>query len=305
MFLTLNKLFAIYLAGCLLWQTVVGGALASGQNLVPSSPDAEPFYAQLPGPAVGIDVVDQVGRYLPLDLRFQDDRGQTVQLGDYFKKEDSKPVVLTLNYSDCPGLCIAQLQQLVGTLRAMDAKGLGDDYQVITVSIDPRESSDRASQTKKKYVGMLADAKAESAWHFLVGQQREIKSLAESVGYYYNYDRNSDRFNHPGVTYFISADGRICRYFLDLGIEPKQFQLAVAEAAEGKLTRGLADRFIQFCYYYDPETNRYSASARNLLTLGFGAFAVLMMGFLAPFWFGSKKKAGDASCVTAEETQED
>ncbi len=290
MFRNLTNPRFLSLAACMLVQLTVGGAHAFGQAFSEASSPDEPFYQQIPGPALGIDVVDQVGKDIPLDLQFKDETSQSVRLGDYFNKEHGKPTVLTLNYSDCPGLCIAQLQQLVGTLKAMDAKGLGDDFQIITVSIDPREQSEKAAATKKKYVEMLGDDRANSSWHFLVGDQPEIASLAKSVGYYYNYDRSTDRFNHPAVTYFISAEGRICRYFLDLGIEPKQFQLAVAEAGEGKLTRGLSGMLVQFCYYYDPSTNRYSASARSLMALGFGVFAVMSMGMLAPFWFGSKKK---------------
>jgi protein SCO1 len=254
----------------------------------------------LPANATGIDVVDQVGDFIPMDLQFRDDSGKVVRLEKYFQR--GKPIVMTLNYSDCPGLCIAQLENLVETLRATDAKGLGEDYEIVTISIDPREDSQKASRTKAKYTGLLRGTGVNSSWHFLVGKQPEITRLAESLGYYYTYDKVNDRFNHPAVTFFLSSEGRICRYFVDLGIEPSQFKLAVTEAAEGKLTRSLAEVFVQFCYYYDPEANRYSADARRIMALAGAAFVLLVLGGVAPFWFSSKTNREAAAKRPSEES---
>lgn len=244
----------------------------------------------LPASLADVRVEDRVGEFIPQELAFKDDSGKSVTLGHYFKA--GKTVVLSLNYSDCPGLCIAQLENLVETLRQMDAQGLGEDFEIVTVSIDPREEVDKAKRTKAKYLGLLRDVRAEDHWHFLVGNQPEITALAKAVGFYYTYDQVNNRFNHPAVLYFLSSQGRVCRYLADLGVEPDQMKLAVAEAGEGKLTRSLAETFIQFCYYYDPEANRYSASAKRIMALAGGAFVILMVGCLAPFWFGSKSSAG-------------
>lgn len=241
----------------------------------------------LPSNAVGIDVEDKVGEFIPLDLIFEDERGNRIGLGKFFK--NGKPIVLTLNYSDCPGLCIAQLDNLVDTLKAGSAKGLGERFEIVTVSIDPTESNEKASRTKEKYVGLLTDTKASTAWHFLTGKQSEIASLANAVGFRYTYDRLNKRYNHPAATYFISEDGRVCRYLLSLGVEPQQFDLAVAEAGEGKLTSSVADAIIQFCYMYDPDANRYSASAKRLLAFAAAAFCLMLVGCTAPFWFSKRK----------------
>jgi protein SCO1 len=241
---------------------------------------------ELPANARGIDVEDRVGDFIPLELMFQDERGIKVPLRKYFEQ---RPVILTLNYSDCPGLCIAQLDQLVETLRKMKADGLGRDYTIVTVSIDPNETSSQAARTKAKYVGMLRNTEADEHWHFLTGGQREISRLADSVGFRYTYDKANNRYNHPAVTYFIAPNGRLCRYLLSLGVEPEQLKLAVAEANAGKLTFSLADAFIQFCYLYDPEANRYTASAKRLMAFGGAAFALLLTGCTAPFWFSGRR----------------
>lgn len=241
---------------------------------------------ELPLAAQSIDVEDRVGEFVPLDLIFKDERGNAVGLGRYFKQ--GKPIVMTLNYSDCPGLCVAQLDMLVETLREINGGGIGDDFEILTVSIDPSETPEKAGRTKAKYTGLLRDTQAEKGWHFLTGKQSEIAKLADSVGFRYSYDRANQRYNHAAVTYFLSDDGRICRYFLSLGSEPSQFKLAVAEAAEGKLTTSLADAIIQMCYLYDPNTNRYTASARRMMAFGGAAFTMLLLGLTAPFWFSKR-----------------
>jgi protein SCO1 len=156
-----------------------------------------------------VRVEDKVGEFIPKELLFKDDSGKTVKLESYLKP--GKTVVMTLNYSDCPGLCIAQLENLVETLRRMDGQGLGENYEIVTVSIDPREDTDKASRTKAKYTTLLRDTEAEANWHFLVGKQPEITALAKSLGYYYTYDKENNRFNHPAVLYFISAEVWACR----------------------------------------------------------------------------------------------
>lgn len=243
---------------------------------------------ELPPLAQTIDVEDRVGDFLPLGLVFKDDMGRPAGLGKYFKQ--GKPIVLTLNYSDCPGLCIAQLDMLVETLRGLNGGGIGEDFEVLTVSIDPRETWEKAARTKLKYTGLLRGTQAEQGWHFLTGEQSQIAQLADAVGFRYSYDRANNRYNHAAVTYFISAEGRICRYFLSLGSEPDQFKLAIVEAAEGKLTRSFADAFIQMCYMYDPNSNRYTANARRMMAFGGAAFAMLLLGFTAPFWFSRRPR---------------
>lgn len=249
---------------------------------------------ELPEAARGISVVDKVGEFVPLDLLFTDERGNEVSLGKYFKKD--KPIILTLNYSDCPGLCIAQLDNLVSNLREPFGQDLGDRFEIVTVSIDPTEKFTKARDTKSKYVGLLRDTKAEQAWHFLTGEQQQISKLANAVGFKYTFDKASKRYSHAAVTYFLSPDGRVCRYFVSLGLEPQQLKLAIAEAGKGKLNESLSDSFIQMCYMYDPEANRYSADARSAMALGGGAFVLMLVGLTAPFWFSR----GAAKAPTAQ-----
>ncbi len=247
---------------------------------------------ELPLSAQSINIENRVGEFIPLNLVFNDERGTAVTLGQYFKQ--GKPIVLTLNYSDCPGLCVAQLDMLVTTLRDLNGAAIDDDFEILTVSIDPTESPEKASRSKAKYAGMLSGEKAKKGWHFLTGNQSNIAKLADAVGFRYSYDKANKRYNHAAATYFLSSDGRICRYLLSLGTEPQQFQLAISEAAEGKLTRTFTDAIIQMCYLYDPDANRYTASARRIMSLAAGAFVILLTGCSAPFWFSRRMRTNSA-----------
>lgn len=239
---------------------------------------------------------DKVGEFVPLDLVFSDERGNKVGLGKFFKQ--GKPIILTLNYSDCPGLCIAQLDNLVANLREPFGQELGERFEIVTVSIDPTENFVKASGTKAKYVGLLRDTKADSAWHFLTGEQQQITKLANSVGFKYTYDKVNRRYNHAAVTYFLSPEGRVCRYFVSLGVEPDQMKLAVAEAGKGKLNETISDAFVQLCYMYDPEANRYATDARRVMAFGGAAFILMVAGLTAPFWFS--RGAAKAPIATEE-----
>lgn len=268
-------------------------------STVIARPASAQLLTDLPDQAAGIDVEDRVGQFIPLGLKFVDERGNKVGLGRYFKK--GKPIVLTLNYSDCPGLCIAQLDNLVSLLKGLNGAGIGDDFEIVTVSIDPSEAPSKAARTKEKYIGLLRGTKAAEGWHFLTGKNQDIKQLADAVGFRYTYDAVNKRYNHPAATYFVSENGRICRYLLSLGVEPDQFKLAIGEAREGILSATLTDTIIQFCYLYDPDANRYSADARRIMAFGGAAFTMLLAGFTAPFWFTKKRKpAGEDEVSDAD-----
>ncbi len=279
---------------------------------------AQILMKDVPLNARGIDVEDRTGLFVPLDLLFNDERGNKIGFGKFFNQ--GRPIVLTLNYSDCPGLCIAQLENLVSTLRETNGEGIGSKFEIVTVSIDPTELPMKAARTKEKYVGMLGAGGSQNGWHFLTGDQASISKLANAVGFKYTYDKINKRYNHPAVTYFISSEGRICRYFLSLGTEPAQFRLAVSEAAQGKLGRSISDVIMQLCYQYDPDSNRYTAAAHRIMFFGWGVFALMMFGCIAPYWFtkrgvtnqidavtpkSSNDKSGNSELVTPDAVSED
>ncbi len=263
-------------ASCLFAMAVLGGLLAGGA--MDACAQAR-FSAQMPEGAAspteamteGVDIEEHLNAQLPLDAKFRDHDGRDVVLGDLF--EDGKPVILTLNYSDCPMLCSLQLDGLVEALQEVDLD-LGKDYRIVTVSIDPKESPTTARQTMQKYVA--AYGKATDGWRFLVGRKGDIDRVAETTGFGYRYVPATGEYAHAAVAMVCMPDGRISRYLYGVRLDPKTVRLSLVEASAGKVGNTI-DRFILMCFQYDPESGSYAFFARNLMKVG-GALTVLVLG---------------------------
>jgi len=232
----------------------------------------------------GID--EKLGESVPLNLIFTGENGNPVTLGQLI--DGKRTTLLTLNYSDCPGLCVAQLDGLTESLRKFDSLELGQDFQVITVSIDPKESPGRAASTKAKYVGGLGLKPNFEGWRFLTGEQAAITAIAQSVGFRYTWDPVSKRYNHSAATIVLSPQGKVTRYLYSPSIDPATMNLALVEGSQGKLGSSM-DAFALWCMAYDPESNRYTAVGFKVLSLGAAAFVLMLLGLTAPFWFSQRR----------------
>ncbi len=236
---------------------------------------------------IGDVTVDQkLGESVPLDLPLTDWMGRGVKSARYFDGE--KPTIVTLNYSDCPVLCSVQLNQLTESLRALDLK-LGEDYRILTVSINAEETTERVRQTREKYVGQLDEAaRGEDGWAFCTAPQGSINRLADALGFKYTYDKLTGQYFHPAMLAFVSPDGVISRYSLDVAFPPDQMKLAILEAGQGKVGSPV-ELFILRCFSYDPERNSYVLGAWRLMRFGGAATIGLMLAVLAPYWIGRKR----------------
>lgn len=240
---------------------------------------------EVPKEAQGVGVDQQLGAELPLELPVVDSAGREGRLAQYF--DGRRPVLVTLNYSDCPMLCSVQLTQLVQSLDQLKLK-IGDDFQIVTVSIDPKESTERTRETKARYVQQLPNQPgAEAGWHFLTMPEPAIKKLTDSLGFRYRYDKLSKEYYHPAMLAFVSPDGVITRYSLDVAFPPDQLKLALVETSEGKIGSAV-DQLLLLCFAYDSKRNRYTASAWRLLRLGALATVGLLLITLTPFWLGRR-----------------
>lgn len=220
---------------------------------------------------VGID--QNLDAQVPLDLKFQDEQGKTVKLGDYFHA--GRPVLLTLVYYQCPMLCGEVLN---GTSAAMKVLKFnpGKEYEVVTVSIDPRETPDLAAAKKQTYMERLDRPGAEKGWHFLVGKQPEITALADAVGFHYQYDPKSKQFAHAAGIMLLTPQGHVAQYYYGVEYSAKDMRLGIIEASQNKIGN-LADKLILYCYHYDPRTGKYGAIITNIVRLA-GAATVLVLG---------------------------
>jgi protein SCO1 len=247
---------------------------------------AYPFVAgaQLQGPVQDIGVrpsllkevgVDQkLNEQIPLDLTFRDEHGQPVQLRDYFGQ---KPVIISLVYYNCPMLCTQVLNGLESSLKLLPMD-IGKQFNVVTVSIDPTERPVLAEAKQALYTGIYSRPGAAAGWHFLTGDEPQIRQLAGSLGFRYAYDPDSKQFAHASAIMLLTPEGKISRYFYGIQYASRDLRLGLVEASEGKIGTPV-DQVLLFCYHYDPVTGKYGLLISRVIQAA-GALTVLAIGIL-------------------------
>jgi protein SCO1 len=221
---------------------------------------------------VGIE--QHLNAQVPPDLIFRDEGGGVVKLGDYFGR---KPLILNLVYYNCTMLCGEALAGLSSAMRLVKFD-VGNEFDVITVSFDPRETPEMAAAKKKDYVGRYGRANAAAGWHFLTGQADSINGLTKAVGFQYQYDAKTNQYAHATAIMVLTPQGRISRYFYGVDFPPKDLRMGLVEASQGKIGNAV-DSVLLFCYHYDPETGKYGALVGNILRVA-GAATILLLGGL-------------------------
>ena len=201
-----------------------------------------------------VDIEQRLGNQIPLDLKFRDESGREVRLGEYFGK--GKPVALTLVYYECPMLCSQVLNGAVGAFQGLSFTA-GKEFEVVTVSFDPREGPELAAQKKETYLRRYKREGAAGGWHFLTGDKASIDALAESVGFHYVWDEQSQQFAHASAVMVATPQGKLSHYFSGIDYAPKDLRLALVEASEGKIGSPV-DSLLLFCYHYDPASGRFA-----------------------------------------------
>jgi len=240
---------------------------------ITNAPDTR--HAKPPGlERVGIDQL--LGQQIPLDLQFRDESGKTVKLADYFKS--GKPVIVNLVYYQCPMLCGEVLQGMSAAVKVLKFTP-GKEYEVVTVSIDPREGPDLATAKKQSVMERLGRPGAEKGWHFLVGDQPNIDALAKSIGWHYQYDPKINQFAHAAGIVLVTPEGTIAQYYYGVEYSARDLRLGIIEASQNKVG-SLADQVLLYCYHYDPRTGKYGAVVTNIVRLGGLVTVFLLGGFL-------------------------
>jgi protein SCO1 len=232
----------------------------------------------LPKALNGVGIDQKLNEQLPLDLMFRNEKGESVRLGDYFGK---KPVVLSLVYYSCPMLCTQVLNGMVSAFKVMAFKP-GQEFEVVTVSFDPRESPALAAAKKNTYVNYLPEAarsKAAGGWHFLTGDEASIKRLTDSVGFRYHFDDATNQFAHASAIYVATPQGKLARYFYGIEYAPRDLRLGLIEAAENRIGSPV-DQLMLYCFHYDPATGKYGAAVINMVRAGGIATVIVIVALL-------------------------
>ena len=240
-----------------------------------------------PAPLEGVEIVEQLNAKVPLQASFLDQDGKPVRLGDFLGK--GKPVVLALVYYECPMLCGLILG---GMARGMKETGLelGRDYTALSISFDPRERAAQAFVRQKHYLQSFDKADRKDVWPFLVGQEKESRSVADAVGFHYKFDEATKQYAHGAAIIVLTPDGRVSRYLYGVEFPGRDLRLALVEAADGKVGTSF-DRFLLTCYRYDPVARKYVPYAMGVVRAGallvlFGLASVLFV-----FWRREAKGA--------------
>jgi protein SCO1 len=269
--------------------SLVAAPRGARADLVPQSEQVE-RKEPLPRRLIGIDVKEHLAAPVPMDLGFEDENGKPVTLKDYF--DGSVPVILTMNYSNCPMLCSLQLNALVDGLKKVDWT-IGKEYRIVTVSFDPNETAELAHRTKSRYLAQYGRPGSEGGWHFLHGSESNVQAMAKALGISYHYNEARKEYVHPATVVLSTPNGKIDRYLYGLDYPQKTLHLSLVESSEGKIGTTV-DQLILFCFHYDANEGRYAPVARNIMRAGGGATVFLLAGFLTVLSKRDKKRKNES-----------
>jgi protein SCO1/2 len=222
---------------------------------------------------IGID--QKLGASIDRDIPFLDESGQAVRLGDYF---GTKPVVLTPVYYECPMLCSMLLNGLVKAMRVIPFVP-GNEFEIVTFSIDPNEQPALAAEKKQHYVRDYGKPRAAAGWHFLTGKPESIQKLAGEIGFRYTYDTYTRQWAHTSGIVVLTPDGTISQYFYGLEFDPSELKLSLVQASNRRIG-SIVDHVLLYCFQYNPTTGKYSLAIVRLLRIA----AVATMLLIAGFW---------------------
>lgn len=245
--------------------TLCLSTVASAQSLSP-----------VPNRDFGID--QKLDAQVPLDAEFRDDTGHSVKLGDLIH---DRPVILMLVYYRCPMLCTLSLNGLVRNLRPLKFTP-GKEFDILCVSFDPREGPELAAAKKANYLKQYGRPETAAGWHFLVGDEANIKRLTQAVGFRYAFDPVTDQYAHAAAAIVLTPTGRVSKYFLDIEDSTNDLRLGLMDASANKIGT-VADKILLFCYHYDPSTGKYGIAVMNILRT-LGIMTVVLLGSFIFIW---------------------
>ncbi|HXM61342.1 MAG TPA: SCO family protein [Terriglobales bacterium] len=241
---------------------------------ITQGPLSPPANVRPPG-LKNVGIEQHLDEQIPPALTFRDETGKAVTLGDYFGK---KPMILNLVYYQCPMLCGEVLTGLESALRVLKFD-VGKEFDVLTVSFDPKETPEMASAKKAEFLKRYGRPGASEGWHFLTGPAASIDALTKAAGFQYQYDPKSGQFAHATAIMVLTPEGKIAQYYYGVEYAPKDLRLGLIQASENKIGT-VVDQVLLYCYHYDPDTGKYGAIISRVLQLAAGATVLILGTFL-------------------------
>jgi protein SCO1/2 len=266
----------VILIVALLVSLIFLGGIAAGQGMMNG---AEPLSSKLPADVrplglKNVAIEQRLDEQIPLDLAFRDETGKTVRIGEYFGK---RPVILNLAYYTCPMLCSEVMAGLTSALRVLKFD-VGKEFDVLTVSFDPRDTPEIATAKKAEYLNRYNRPGAAQGWHFLTGPEESIAALTKAAGFQYQYDPKTGQYAHGTAILVLTPEGKISQYYYGVEFAPKDLRLGLIQASDHKIGN-LADQVLLYCFHYNPDTGKYGAVIMRVLRLA-GFATMLLVGGL-------------------------
>lgn len=233
----------------------------------------DPAAGRLPPQLSDVGIAQRLNQQVPLDLAFRDEAGHTVRLADYF--QPGRPVILSLVYFKCPMLCSQVLASMAASLRFVKFDA-GKQFEVLTVSFDPREKPQQAEDAKAKYLAMYHHPGTENGWHFLTGDESSITALANAMGFHFRWDARTQQFAHATGIMILTPQGRVSQYYYGARYFPTDLRFGLIQASQNQIGT-LADQIVLYCYHWDPRTGRYGLIVSRVIQVS-GGVTVLVLG---------------------------
>ena len=243
----------------------------------------------------GVGITEHFGEQVDLSLTFRNEKGELTPLSSVINGR--QPVLLFLAYYGCPNLCNLFLNGATDGLKGLKWTS-GKDFQILTISIDPREDTKLARMKKEAHLMAYGRPEAAAGWHFWVNDRKaaadandiNVKKLATQVGFGYHYDKDQDQYAHSAGMIVLTPEGKVSRYLYGIEYQPRDLKLALTEAGGGKIGT-LAERILLFCYHYDPKGKKYAIYATNVMRAGGGFTVLIVGGILGYFWRRNRRRS--------------
>jgi protein SCO1/2 len=236
---------------------------------------------------------------LPLDAQFKDEEGRDVRFGQYFNGR--RPVLLAMVFFNCTMLCTQVLNGMMTSMKEVKLTP-GQDYDVVVISINPREGPALAKAKKKTYLDEFGFSKEANGIHVLTGDKANIDKVTNAAGFFYVYDKSADQFAHPGGIVVVTPTGKVARYFSGVQYEPRDLRLSLVEASQGKVG-SVTDLVLLRCFHYDATTGKYSLAVMEVIRLLAAGFVIVLGGAVALWVRHDMKKTKNAAAGVGDGEQ--
>lgn len=247
----------------------------------------------MPGPLKDVGFDQKLGSQLPLDAWFTDQDGQRLQLGELFGE---RPVLLAFVYYECPMLCSLVMNGVAKSLDILPFD-VGDEFDVVAISIDPGETPELARETRAATLERYGRPQTKAGWHFLTGAEESVRRAADAAGFRYVYLPEEDEYAHSAGVLVATPEGKVAQYFYGIEYAPKDLRLAFVDASEENIG-SMIDQVLLYCFQYDPQLGKYTAVAMRLVRLAGLVFVACLSAFLLIMWRREKAVTEAANSPT-------